>query len=115
MLDQGKKIEAIKIYREATNAGLKEAKDAVKAIERGTPLQEVGTELEADLVDLCRQGQKIGAIKLLRERTGCRLKEAKDSVEALAARHGIAMKGTGCVPALALVVIGLMTWAVGLI
>lgn len=31
----GNKIEAIKIYREATNCGLKEAKDA---IERGEPI-----------------------------------------------------------------------------
>ena len=30
----GKKIQAIKLYREATNTGLKEAKDAVEAFER---------------------------------------------------------------------------------
>jgi ribosomal protein L7/L12 len=34
LLRQGKKIEAIKRYREATNLGLKEAKDAVDEIER---------------------------------------------------------------------------------
>jgi ribosomal protein L7/L12 len=34
LLRQGQKIEAIKIYRERTNLGLKEAKDAVEAIER---------------------------------------------------------------------------------
>ncbi len=33
-LRQGRKIEAIKIYREHTGVGLKEAKDAVDAIER---------------------------------------------------------------------------------
>ncbi len=31
---RGKKIEAIKAYREATGVGLKEAKDAVEAIQR---------------------------------------------------------------------------------
>ena len=34
LLRRGQKIEAIKIYRERTNCGLKEAKDAVEEIER---------------------------------------------------------------------------------
>jgi ribosomal protein L7/L12 len=34
LVQQGKKIEAIKIYRERTGLGLKEAKDAVEQIER---------------------------------------------------------------------------------
>ncbi len=34
LLRSNNKIEAIKVYREATNLGLKEAKDAVDAIER---------------------------------------------------------------------------------
>ncbi len=33
-LQKGNKIEAIKAYREATGAGLKDAKDAVDALER---------------------------------------------------------------------------------
>jgi ribosomal protein L7/L12 len=33
LLREGRKIEAIKIYRDATGEGLKEAKDAVEAIE----------------------------------------------------------------------------------
>jgi DNA-directed RNA polymerase subunit RPC12/RpoP len=36
-LREGQKIEAIKIYRLVTNAGLKEAKDAVEAIQAGDP------------------------------------------------------------------------------
>lgn len=32
----GRKIEAIKIYREATGVGLKEAKDAVEELEKGS-------------------------------------------------------------------------------
>ena len=32
LLEQGQKIEAIKLYRERTGAGLKDAKDAVEAI-----------------------------------------------------------------------------------
>lgn len=34
-LNQGKLIEAIKLYREHTHVGLKEAKDAVEALARG--------------------------------------------------------------------------------
>lgn len=34
LIRKGKKIEAIKAYRQATSAGLKEAKDAVEARER---------------------------------------------------------------------------------
>jgi hypothetical protein len=33
---QGKKIEAIKLYREQTGAGLAEAKEQVEALERGS-------------------------------------------------------------------------------
>jgi ribosomal protein L7/L12 len=34
-LQRGKKIQAIKIYREATGVGLKQAKDVVDAMARG--------------------------------------------------------------------------------
>ena len=54
------------------------------------------TPFEQELLDLLRQGRKIEAIKRYREATGVGLKEAKDAVEALAARHGIAAKGSGC-------------------
>ncbi len=37
LLAGGNKIAAIKAYRDATGAGLKEAKDAVEAMERGGP------------------------------------------------------------------------------
>lgn len=35
LVQRGRKIEAIKAYRAATGAGLKEAKDAVEAMESG--------------------------------------------------------------------------------
>ncbi|MBS2535292.1 ribosomal protein L7/L12 [Catenulispora sp. NF23] len=34
LIQAGKKIQAIKVYREATGAGLKDAKNAVEALER---------------------------------------------------------------------------------
>jgi len=86
LIRSGKKIEAIKEYRERTGAGLKEAKDAVEALERGGSIvtrsaNERATDQE--IVDLLQSGEKIGAIKLYRERTGAGLKEAKDAVESL--------------------------------
>ncbi|WP_442877600.1 ribosomal protein L7/L12 [Dactylosporangium sp. AC04546] len=43
----------------------------------------------AGLLDELQAGRKIQAIKLYREATGAGLKEAKDAVEALAARYGL--------------------------
>jgi ribosomal protein L7/L12 len=66
--------------------GLKQAKEAVEAIERGEPLpipEMVDESFERELISLLDQGQKIEAIKLYRERTGVGLKEAKDAVEAI--------------------------------
>jgi ribosomal protein L7/L12 len=97
LIRQGKKIEAIKLLREQTGLGLKEARDKVERLsgawspragydleaaslprgDRGSPSGEVPREV----VDLALSGNKIGAIKLLREQTGLGLKEAKDRVE----------------------------------
>lgn len=41
-------------------------------------------------------GGKIAAIKLYREQTGVGLKDAKDAVEALGAKHGIVATRSGC-------------------
>lgn len=95
LVADGKKIEAIKLVREQTGLGLKEAKDAVEAIERGespdlrpptnAPAHGVsGTDLAA-INELLLQNKKIDAIKLYREQTGVGLKEAKDAVEAIEA------------------------------
>jgi ribosomal protein L7/L12 len=90
-LQQGQKIEAIKIYRAATGVGLKEAKEVVEAIQRGEMrLSEVASAPPAATPDwqhqvraALQQGNKIEAIKLYREATGVGLKEAKEAVEAL--------------------------------
>jgi hypothetical protein len=52
--------------------------------------------LEAEILGLMQGQQKIKAIKLYRDRTGAGLKEAKDFVEALAAKHGVAPSTGGC-------------------
>jgi ribosomal protein L7/L12 len=100
LLQQRRKIEAIKRVREATRVGLKEAKDAVDELEAGSvpPLltaaagrEDVGREegtspaLWREVRALLAGGEMIAAIKRVREATGVGLKEAKETVEALAA------------------------------
>ena len=98
LLADGQKIEAIKILREATGAGLAEAKYAVEAIERGDYLKTAGldNDFEGELLRLLQAGRKIEAIKRYRERNPCGLKEAKDFVEALAKQRGIVSPQGGC-------------------
>jgi len=90
LAQQGQKIEAIKLYRQITSVGLKEAKDAVEAMEAGQPwnaLPQVTFEATAlaEVKSLLQAGQKIEAIKHYRQITGVGLKEAKDAVEAMEA------------------------------
>lgn len=97
LVQSGRKIDAIKLVRELTGLGLKEAKDLVEQMERGEPVvltsQSVAVQsvkvdgnmadLERKVRELTSQGNKIAAIKLLREATDLGLKEAKDAVEGM--------------------------------
>lgn len=85
----GRKIEAIKLYRDATGAGLAEAKEAIELIEAGKPPKDSTRAAIGDdrallaVSDLVAKGDKIEAIRRYREATGLGLKEAKDAVDAL--------------------------------
>lgn len=93
LLVQGQKIEAIKVVRERTGFPLAAAKDMVEMIGKGgslsmetkviTSTTELARETTAELRRLISQGDKVGAIKFLRDHTGLGLKEAKDVVEKL--------------------------------
>jgi ribosomal protein L7/L12 len=86
-LENGQTIEAIKLLRAATGLGLKETKDMIDAYQRGEPVSvSMGgsfDQLPASVLSAIQSGNKIEAIKLLREQTGLGLKEAKDAVEAM--------------------------------
>ena len=100
----GRKIQAIKLFREFTNSGLKEAKDAVEAMEAGGlpadlapgtqgvfPAAEanaagVDATTRRQLAAMVQAGRKIEAIKIWREKTGDSLADAKTRVEQLAAQ-----------------------------
>lgn len=62
------------------------------------------SSVEDEVLQIARNAGKIPAIKVYREMTGVGLKEAKDAVEAIMARHGIESKGTGCGTAMLLLV-----------
>jgi ribosomal protein L7/L12 len=109
LLAEGRKIEAVKRYREATGAGLAAAKEMVEAIERGEPPPEdkpAAPALQSEIVALLEGRKKIEAIKLYRQRKGVGLKEAKDAVEAIAAQAGIATPaGSGCASVVLLLIV----------
>ncbi|WP_102194104.1 ribosomal protein L7/L12 [Microbacterium aurantiacum] len=104
LMAAGKKVQAIKVLRDHAKLGLKEAKDRIDhwsisttaahiaAVSNTSPTRSSisnahsGSALPAAVVAevdrLIAANQKITAIKLVRERTGLGLKEAKDLVEA---------------------------------
>jgi hypothetical protein len=86
---------------------LREARDAVEAQD---------ATVEDHIVSLLEAGRKIAAIKLYRRQTGASLKDAKDFVEALAAKHDITPQAAGCagmvlLMAVVLTIIGVGLWA----
>jgi ribosomal protein L7/L12 len=97
MAARGDKIEAIRMVREMTGLGLAEAKNYVEALPNAPPMMTVARQMvmassgvagvasvRAEAIAMVNRGQTIEAIKLVRERTGMGLKEAKDYVDSLA-------------------------------
>lgn len=92
LIHRGRKIEAIERLRQRTGVGLAEAKAEIERIEmratavwappRRTETQPAPGAIDADIRLLAQQGQRIEAIKKLRERRRIGLKEAKDALDA---------------------------------
>jgi ribosomal protein L7/L12 len=88
VIAEGNKIDAIKLFRELTGAGLAEAKEAVEALQAGRPIRGIGIQSLSDedvneIQAAIFAGNKIEAIKVVRAATGMGLKGAKDFVESL--------------------------------
>lgn len=83
-LSRGNAINAIKVLRQSSGLGLKEAKDAIDAHLHGhpssAPAGNAGPLPESVLLAL-QGGNKIDAVRLLRQATGLGLKEARDAVD----------------------------------
>jgi ribosomal protein L7/L12 len=100
----GKKLEAIKLYRELFDVDLAQAKDAVEKIASGsvmmqfgegglvtpenTPLTPHGAQMQA-IHQALQADNKIEAIRLFREMTGVGLKEAKEAIEQMQANQAV--------------------------
>lgn len=97
LVASGRTIDAIKLYREVTGLGLKEAKDAIDRCADGGSLEfaedvaagkaalDGSAAVDGEIRGLLESGRKIEAIKLLRERSRLDLTTAKaiiDSMEA---------------------------------
>ena len=99
---RGNMIEAIKIVREATGLGLKDAKDWVERYRDNPitlspdtiPMEELESgfgapadTLPAAAIAALKQGRIIEAVREVRQATGLGLKEAKDRVDQYLAQH----------------------------
>lgn len=101
----GRKIEAIKVYRERYHVGLREAKDAVEALEAGHPAtaptprppdSPADPAFWSTIDELLAAGNKIEAIRRYRERFGTGLKEAKDAIDQRQASNPRLQVKSGC-------------------
>ena len=85
-LQAGNKLEAVKLLCEATGLGLQESKAAVEEYSHGirshAAMAFAASPLPSPVIEALRRGSKVEAVKLLREKTGLGLNEAKDWVEA---------------------------------
>lgn len=119
-LQSGRKILAIKLYRDATGKGLADAKDFIEQLQVALNLEEVSSQQVSEpdesardeIVRLLSDGHKIHAIKLYRERMQCDLRTAKEGVEAIAGEEGIESPSKGCsvVVFSATVLCGFLVW-----
>lgn len=86
-IQRGNKLEAIKLLRNATGLGLKEAKDIVDRIGDKEPFflapKASQPEDTARITSALEHGDKLEAIRLYREQNGVGLNEAKDAIDAL--------------------------------
>jgi ribosomal protein L7/L12 len=95
-LENGRTIDAIKRLRKHSKVGLTEAKAAIEAYARSRAgelatlkapsvesiRQDAGRVLPDVVVEALQRGDKMAAVKLLRERTGLGLKAARERIEA---------------------------------
>jgi ribosomal protein L7/L12 len=88
LIDQGRKIEAIKKVMAHTGKGLKEAKDYVDSLGKSDPPEMVSLgisseTLEFEVRELVNRGRRVEAVRKVRKLTGMDLKAAKEFVDSL--------------------------------
>ncbi|WP_165978449.1 hypothetical protein [Actinomadura darangshiensis] len=83
LLSRGQNIPAIKLVREASGAGLKEAKEYADGLKGEALGRVVAPEVQAKARALVAEGRWKDAAKLVRKHSGLKLKSAKDYVDAV--------------------------------
>lgn len=89
LLREGRKIEAIKYFKEEMNCSLADSKKYIDELEIQNNPAKPGIIKEDDVLELLKAGEKLQAIKVYKEQSGCGLKEAKEYVEGLEVMHNI--------------------------
>jgi ribosomal protein L7/L12 len=88
LISRDRKLDAIKLLRETRRLGLSEAKAEVERLSATRPAARPPSapapsrHIDAEVRRLAQSGQRIAAIKLLRERNRLGLKQAKDLLDA---------------------------------
>ena len=83
-LERDEKIQAVKDARDATGMSLKEAKEFVDMVEAESHEDRAASkDMHRQVAQYLQAGQKIQAVKYVREQTGLGLKEAKEFVDTI--------------------------------
>ncbi|GAA0551762.1 ribosomal protein L7/L12 [Actinomadura livida] len=93
MIGKGQYIPAIKLVREVTGLGLKEAKEYVDGLKGEAFARVVPPETQGKAQALIAQGSPKDAVKLIRRELGLDSRAAKDYVKALQGGHLIIAPG----------------------
>lgn len=87
LLRQGEKLQAVKAYRDDTHCSLQQAKDYIDELERQmrktTMRKAPDMQPDEEVLRLIRQGEKLMAVKVYKEKSGCDLIVAKDLIDEL--------------------------------
>ncbi|MDB5336998.1 MAG: hypothetical protein JWN70_2617 [Planctomycetaceae bacterium] len=92
LLGEHQRIQAVAAYRRRMGVDLTAAVEAIDALERDQQfnVNSSDADLEWEIIGYLERCEKIAAIKLYRDKTNVGLKEAKDAVEAIELRMGLA-------------------------
>lgn len=115
----GRKLAAVKLYKDWTGSSLLTAKNNVERIQAGSEAEPVGfasglsDDVMDEILDALQRGKKLEAIKLYKASSGKMLMESKEFVEDLMKELGIEEPGgIGC-GAAALLLISIMLIVAG--
>ena len=117
LLSENQRVQAVAAYRRRTKVDLTAAVAAIDALERDHEFNVTpeNADLEWEIIGFLERSEKVSAIRFYREKTGLGLNVAKDAVEAIEVRMGLApdlAPGGGCFGML--ILIGLISVVVGM-